>query len=90
MAAKPNRLNMHYRNGKEAKNGDKIVQLGNDGEIVAVGVLHSATPGNDYCNGYIAPTQYPQTTACLCDCLLLEDVAEILKEKGLEKRPEGK
>jgi len=81
---------MHYRNGKEAKNGDKIVQLGLNGEITAVGVLHSAVPGNDYCNGYIAPTQQPVTTACLCDCITVEDLTEILKEKGLDKRPDGK
>lgn len=80
---------MHYRNGKEAKNGDKIVQL-NGGKIEAVGVLHSATPGNDYCNGYIAPTQHPVVTACLCDCIHIDDLAEILKEKGLDRRPEGK
>ncbi len=24
---------MHYRNGREAKNGDKIVQLGDGGKI---------------------------------------------------------
>jgi hypothetical protein len=41
---------MHYRNGREAKNGDKVVKL-EGGKIVAFGVLHSATPGNDYCNG---------------------------------------
>lgn len=81
---------MHYRNGKEAKNGDKIVSIGANGEITAVGVLHSATPGNDYCNGYIAPIQSPKEMACLCDCLHVDDVAEILKGKGLEKRPEGK
>ncbi len=81
---------MHYRNGKEAKNGDKIVQLGANGEITAVGVLYDATPGNDYCNGYIAPTQHPITTACMVDCLLLSDVSDLLKEKGLDKRPEGK
>ncbi len=81
---------MHYRNGKEAKNGDKIVQLGMNGEITAVGVLHSATPGNDYCNGYIAPIQSANRMACICDCLHVYDVAEFLKEKGLEKRPEGK
>jgi len=78
---------MHYRNGKEAKNGDKVVQLSENGEITAVGVLHSATPGNDFCNGYIAPIQATNTTACICDCLAVEDVAEFLKEKGLEKRP---
>jgi hypothetical protein len=84
---------MHYRNGREAKNGDKIVQIGGYGtgaEIVAVGVLHSAVPGNDYCNGTIAPIQHPQTTACLCDCLHVDDLAAILAEKGLDKRPEGK
>jgi hypothetical protein len=80
---------MHYRNGREAKNGDEIVQL-QKGKIAAVGVLYSAEPGNDFCNGYIAPTQYPQATACLCDCLHVDDLAEILAEKGLDKRPEGK
>ena len=79
---------MHYRNGREAKNGDKIVQIEN-GKIVAVGVLHSAEPGNDYCNGYIAPTQQPVTIACLCDCLHESDVASLLAEKGLDKRPPG-
>ncbi|MBX3751408.1 MAG: hypothetical protein KF897_15120 [Opitutaceae bacterium] len=80
---------MHYRNGREAKNGDLIVQL-NDGKISAVGVLHSATPGNDYCNGYIAPTQSPTQMACMCDCLHVDDLAAILAEKGLDKRPAGK
>jgi hypothetical protein len=81
---------MHYRNGKEAKNGDKIVQIGENGEITAVGVLHSAIPGNDYCNGYIAPTQSPVTGACMVDCITVEDLAQLLIDKGLHKRPEGK
>ncbi len=69
---------MHYRNGREAKNGDQLVKLDFEtGKILAHGVLHDATPGNDYCNGNIAPiTAYP--------------TAAILKEKGLHKRPEGK
>lgn len=81
---------MHYRNGREAKNGDKVIQLGSDGQIVAVGVLHSATPGNDYCNGGIAPIQNANTGACMCDCLHLDDIAEMLKKNGLDKRPTGK
>jgi hypothetical protein len=80
---------MHYRNGREAKNGDKIVSLCG-GKIVAVGVLYDAIPGNDYCNGNIAPVQPPQAMACLCDCLHVDDVAEFLSEKGLDKRPAGK
>jgi len=77
---------MHYRNGREAKNGDNIVQLDYKGLISAFGVLHSATPGNDYCNGSIAPVQEVKTGACMCDCLHVDDLAEILKEKGLDKR----
>lgn len=78
---------MHYRNGREAKNGDKVVKLDEKGQVVAFGVLHGATPGNDYCNGNIATIQSPNDYACMCDCLHVEDVAELLKEKGLEKRP---
>lgn len=80
---------MHYRNGREAKNGDKIVQL-DGGKVVAFGVLHSAVPGNDYCNGNIATIQSPQQYACMVDCLHIDDVAELLTEKGLGKRPAGK
>ena len=78
---------MHYRNGREAKNGDKIVSLGYDGgKIVAIGVLYDAVPGNDFCNGSIAPIS-GVVGACMCDCLHIDDVAALLKEKGLDKRP---
>ena len=80
---------MHYRNGREAKNGDQVVQL-NGGKIAAFGVLHSAVAGNDYCNGNIAVIQQAATYACICDCLHVDDVADVLAEKGLDKRPEGK
>jgi hypothetical protein len=49
-----------------------------------------ATPGNDYCNGNIAPVQPLRDGACMVDCLHAEDVAALLKEKGLDKRPAGK
>ncbi len=77
---------MHYRNGREAKNGDKIIQL-NDGKITGFGVLYDATAGNDYCNGNIAQTQSVPMGACMCDCLHVDDLAAILAEKGLDKRP---
>jgi hypothetical protein len=80
---------MHYRNGREAKNGDKIVKL-SGGKVEAFGVLHSAIPGNDYCNGYIAVIQPASDYACMVDCLHVDDVAEVLAEKGLDKRSEGK
>jgi hypothetical protein len=82
---------MHYRNGREAKNGDRVVKLGiGSGKIEAFGVLHGATAGNDYCNGSIAIVQPTTEGACMVDCLHVDDVAEVLAESGLDKRPEGK
>ncbi len=91
---------MHYRNGREAKNGDKIVQLsesyttGTNADLVRItgfGILFDAKPGNSYCNGSIAPLLGgPIVGACLCDCLHVDDLAAILTEKGLDKRPKGK
>jgi hypothetical protein len=79
---------LHYRNGREAKNGDRIVQLGYDGKVVGVGILHEAVAGNDYCNGSVAPIW--NVGACLIDALHADDVAAFLAEKGLDKRPAGK
>lgn len=71
---------MHYRNGREAKNGDKVVKLA-AGEIVCFGVLHSAVTGNDYCNGSIAPITN-DAGACICDMLHVDDIASLLKASG--------
>ena len=81
---------MHYRNGREAKNGDNVVQLTYDGKIAGFGILYGATPGNDYCNGNVASIQTAGTGACMVDCLHADDVAAFLAEKGLDKRPDGK
>lgn len=82
---------MHYRNGREAKNGDKVVQLENlqHGRL-GFGVLFDAVPGNDYCNGSVAPIAAMGPTACLVDCLHIDDLAALLAENGLDKRPAGK
>jgi hypothetical protein len=88
---------MHYRNGREAKNGDKIAQLeSTSGRIVAVGQLQNAVAGNDFCNGELVITGYgPQGPAivigaCMCDCLHVDDLSAILAEKGMDKRTAGK
>jgi len=83
---------MHYRNGREAKNGDKVIQLGMSGDparlIQAFGVLHGATPGNDFCNGYIAPVQNTVLGACMCDCLHVDDVGELIAQREWGHRPD--
>ena len=72
---------MHYRNGREAKNGDKIVKL-EGGKVVAYGVLHSAVPGNDYCNGNIAVVQPANDYACMADCIHVDFIDGALELSG--------
>lgn len=82
---------MHYRNGREAKNGDEVIQIDEKGKITDAGVLIRAVPGNDYCNGIIANDRSKSFVgACLCDCLHVDDVTEILKVNGLNTRQVSK
>lgn len=68
---------MHYKNGREAKNGDKVVLIPAYGPPV-IGILYDATAGNDYCNGRIAPISPTNPMPNLKECLHLEDVLKAL------------
>ena len=79
---------MHYQNGREAQNGDKIIQYDSTtGTPLAVGTLINATPGNDYCNGSLVVASANGSAfvigACLVDCLHIEDAEK-------HPRPAGK
>jgi len=74
---------MHYKNGREAKNGDKVVGItpkytGPNGEqlggVPFSGVLYDAVAGQDYCNGKIALTSPTDHMPNLQDCLHVDDV----------------
>lgn len=68
---------MHYKNGREAKNGDPVMVIPQYGRPV-VGILYDAVAGNDYCNGRIAPTSPNDSCPNLKECLHLEDVLKAL------------
>lgn len=68
---------MHYKNGREAKNGDKIVVFPSYGPPT-IGILYDATAGNDYCNGRLAPIKSTDPTPNLKECLHLDDVLKAL------------
>lgn len=65
---------MHYANGREAKNGDKVVLIPSWGPPV-IGILYDAIAGSDprYCNGKIAPVNSNDPSPNLKECLHLED-----------------
>lgn len=64
---------MHYKNGREAKNGDKVVWISEFGAPVA-GILYDAVEGNDYCNGKIAVTHSNDPMPNLKEVLRADDV----------------
>ena len=68
---------MHYKNGREAKNGDKVILIPTYGTPV-IGILYDATAGNDYCNGKIAVTAPNDPCPNLKECLHLDDVLKAL------------
>lgn len=68
---------MHYKNGREAKNGDKVVLIPSYGSPV-IGVLYDATAGNNDCNGKIAPVSSSDPMPDLKYCLHLDDVLKAL------------
>lgn len=68
---------MHYKNGREAKNGDKVVLLPSYG-LQVIGILYDAVASNDYCNGKLAHISPNDPCPNLKECLHLEDVLKAL------------
>lgn len=64
---------MHYKNGREAKNGDKVVWVDRWGGTPIIGILYDAQAGNDYCNGKLAVIGN-DAQPNLKECLHLDDV----------------
>lgn len=81
---------MHYANGREARNGDKVVLSDYSGNIL-VGILYDAQAGNDYCNGKIAEISPKDACPNLKECLHLDDVKALfpsgISAEGLSKVP---
>ncbi len=68
---------MHYKNGRVANNGDKVVLIPSYGSPI-IGILYDATAGTDYCNGKIAPTAPNDPCPNLKEVLHLDDVLKAL------------
>lgn len=75
---------MHYKNGREAKNGDKVLLIPSYGTPI-VGILYDAVAGNDTCNGKIAPTSPQDPCPNLQECLHLDDALASIKKDEVAK-----
>jgi hypothetical protein len=84
---------MHYANGREAKNGDRVVRA-TDPKLYGkpiIGILHDAVPGNDACNGNLANPTGDHPMCNLAECLHVDDViaalGDIKKVPDISKSP---
>lgn len=62
---------MHYKNGREAKAGDKVVSL----TCNVAGILHSINVQSNSCNGRIARMADSDPYVTLNECLHMDDIA---------------
>ena len=67
---------MHYKNGREAHNGDKVI-LFSEYNMPVAGILYDAQVGNDYCNGRIAITTQYDPIPNLKEVLHIDDARAI-------------
>jgi hypothetical protein len=76
---------MHYKNGRIAKNGDKVVYFkeGQRGGAPCVGILYDAQSGRRYGGGKIAVTSPNDPCPNLSECLHVDDVYAKLGDLGI-------
>ena len=65
---------MHYKNGRPAQNGDKVLFKPQYGGIPIIGILYDAFPGIDACNGKLARLSSNDPMPNLRECLHIDDV----------------
>lgn len=63
---------MHYKNGREAKSGDKVIHL----PTGATGLLHSTNAGSTTCNGRLATVSQSDPYITIGECLHVDDIAK--------------
>lgn len=61
---------MHYKNGREAKNGDKVLNLPSG----RAGILHSTSAASDTCNGRLAEIKDSDPYVTIKECLHVDDI----------------
>ena len=63
---------MHYRNGREAKVGDKVVSL----TYGLVGILYNVNIQTDTCNARLANVNPNDAYVTIKECLHIDDIAK--------------
>lgn len=73
----------HYRNGREAREGDTAIATSYNNRIVA-GVIHSINPDSTSCNAQLSrpvPGGFANDCVSLAQCVHVEDAFSAFKAK---------
>lgn len=73
---------MHYKNGRVAKEGDKVISI----SLGIAGVLYNVVGNSDSCNGRLALTQSNDPYITLKECLHIEDIKSALIPDSSQKQ----
>ena len=73
---------MHYKNGRPAKNGDKVVMFPTYGPPL-IGILYDADADNNFCNVRVAVTSPSGPCPNLREVLHYDDVKAAVEEYGV-------
>jgi hypothetical protein len=65
---------MHYKNGREAKAGDKVISI-NNGNVVT-GIIHSLQANGGTCNARVAVTTQSDPYVTMSECMHVDDVVK--------------
>ena len=68
---KESKTKLHYKNGREAKNGDRIVNPG----LGRAGILYNAQPQSTSFNGRMASVSDNDAYVTIGECLHMDDIA---------------
>lgn len=71
---------MHYKNGRKAENGDKVMVFPSYGAPY-IGVMYDSVADNNYCNGKIAVISPTDPMVNLQETLHIDDVRAYLPRK---------
>lgn len=69
---------MHYKNGKEAKDGDRIIDL----QSGLTGILHSTQAQSTTCNGRLAIVTPSDQYVTIGECVLLDDARAAFPDRS--------
>jgi hypothetical protein len=72
---------MHYRNGRQAQPGDRVICLPTSGPLMT-GLVHSIQVSSQTCNARLAVASPNDPYVTLSDCLHVDDVAEAFPAPG--------